>query len=185
MSTHQTPPPVIMHGALQELVDALHQQAEGQFPPAAVTKLLQELALPPAALERYTFFAPRCYTRNCIYKTPQFELLLLCWQPGQASAVHGHEGQLCWMRVVAGALTFINYTDHSNGQLLETSRAAGGAGFVDGPAYIHAVQNQTNQPALSLHLYARPFQECTVYEVDQNLSRRQALTYHSIYGKRC
>ena len=45
------------------------------------------------------------YARNLVLRTPHFELLVLCWRPGQHSTIHDHAGALNAIRVRSGELT--------------------------------------------------------------------------------
>ena len=49
------------------------------------------------------------YTRNLIDQTPLYELMAICWEVGQASSVHNHRDQNCWMAVPVGRLLVENY----------------------------------------------------------------------------
>ena len=42
----------------------------------------------------------------------------------------------------------------------------GDKGFLDGPAEIHSVENIFNEPAVSLHIYAKPFDACDIYDLE-------------------
>ena len=50
-------------------------------------------------------FARDTYARNLVCRTPFFELLVLCWRPGQESTIHDHAGALNAIRVYSGELT--------------------------------------------------------------------------------
>ena len=49
------------------------------------------------------------YTRNLIDRTALYELMAICWEVGQASSVHNHRDQNCWMAVPIGRLQVENY----------------------------------------------------------------------------
>jgi cysteine dioxygenase len=137
-------------------------------------------------LEPYIFFSDIRYTRNLIFKDPEFEVVLLCWKPGQYSAIHGHENQKCWMRVEKGELEFCEYQEEPAGIgtiLKPISTEIGKKGFVDGPAVIHKVANISHYDAISLHLYAKPFDACDIYDLSMNEKKRLSLGYNSIHGK--
>ena len=171
--------------AIQGLIEQLKQLAPRDFPSDQVFIALQEANLSLTDLDPYIFYADGRYTRNRVYKSPDFELILMCWQGGQQSCVHGHEGQKCWMSVVAGTLEFSNYQDVHDGTavvLTKTSTVVGSAGFIDGPAYIHGVRNATSERALSLHLYAHPFSQCDAYDLCTHETKKVQLCYHSIEG---
>ena len=170
---------------LEAFVKELHWLAERQFPIAKVTDFLCQTPLHPDVLDLHTFHSPMRYTRNLMYKCSQFEILLLCWGPYHASPIHGHEGEKCWMRVEEGTLHFINYAelDVHSVQLQELSAVTGSTGFVDGPAGIHMVKNPTDKRARSLHLYARPFAECDVYDIHAQERSRRQISYDTMYGR--
>ena len=128
-----------------------------------------------------------CGCKNLIYKEDDFEILLVCWKAGQVAPIHGHEGEKCWMRVESGALQICNYKLDSIKplELTMTGVIKGEAGYVDGPADIHSVENVNDEPAVSLHVYAKPFGQCDIYDLDDGIIRRLELTYDSMYKKPC
>lgn len=171
----------LYHSNLKKLIEMLQLYAQDNFPSDKVTQLLHAITLTAADLAPFTFYSNVRYTRNQIYKEQSFELILMCWQPRQKSSIHGHEGQKCWMKVIDGQLNFTDYALQKN-SLEITHEITGEAGFVDGPAYIHAVANNSTQEALSLHLYARPFNQCDIYDPQCNDTKKIHLAYHSIKG---
>src|SRR5437879_13472911 len=80
-----------------ELARRLAALPAEQFTPAGVTSFLQPVRVDTASLAPYLLFDPMHYTRNLVYECPRFELLALCWEPGQKSAIHNHAGQQCWL----------------------------------------------------------------------------------------
>ena len=174
---------VEMSPIIEEFVHHLQDLAQAQFPVSEVGPFFEKNPIPLNDLESYIFFADQRYTRNLIYKTPSFELILLCWASNQASPIHGHEGEKCWMRVELGSLTFTNYQEKDDGALELVNEEVGEQGFVDGPAIIHKVENKTKQPAISLHLYARPFKQCDVFDHASHEKTKVSLSYFSMYGQ--
>lgn len=177
---------VSLGAGLCHIIEQLHILSQRGFPSDEAKAVLGQVGLIRTELDPYIFYASNCYTRNRVYKSPAFELILMCWQPGQRSAVHGHEGQKCWMYVAEGALEFTNYRDtpEATGMSVQkVSTISGAQGFVDGPAYIHAVANVSNQAALSLHLYATPFSQCDAYDICAQTTKKVQLCYYSIDGK--
>lgn len=168
---------------LLEIVQALETLSKKSFPISDVGKFFQDISISHDTLRRYTFFQDDHYTRNLIYKTPAFELLLLCWGPGHKSRIHGHEGEKCWMRVEQGQLVFTNYQELAPAEIEQVSVVTGSIGFTDGPAIIHKVENLSNEPAMSLHLYARPFAQCDVFDQEHHEKKKVQLSYYSAYGQ--
>lgn len=165
---------------LKNFIEQLKQFSKHDFPAQETTAFFKEYNSLKTELDPYLFFKDEFYTRNLIYYSPEFELLALCWMPGQKAPAHGHEGEKCWFKVELGSLKIINY-DNNFDELIKLDDVKADQGYVDGPAYIHAVENLYDKPAISLHLYARPFHECDVYI--ENEKHRKKIDYYSKYGK--
>lgn len=52
---------------------------------------------------RVTFRADK-YARHSIARTELYDMILLCWAPGQVSPVHNHQGNSGWVRVLRGRM---------------------------------------------------------------------------------
>ncbi|MDC1038666.1 hypothetical protein OAR31_06350, partial [Candidatus Marinimicrobia bacterium] len=70
-------------------------------------------------------------------------------------------------------------------ELKMNNLVTGDKGFVDGPAEIHSVENIFNEPAVSLHIYAKPFDACDIYDLENKTVERVTLKYYSQYGELC
>ena len=66
---------------------------------------MADLQLSKPLFERHLSFSDRTYQRKLLCRTPRFDLLLLCWQPGQSSTIHDHADSLNVTRVYRGVLT--------------------------------------------------------------------------------
>lgn len=85
---------------IQDFVAALRKLPEMAFrDPAAVLKFLVDTPVQAETLDPYLCWDRQHYTRNLIDKTPLYELIAICWDIGQASSVHNHKDQNCWMAV--------------------------------------------------------------------------------------
>lgn len=169
---------------LQELGDILR---EG-FQTAAVHEYLRSTLIQPTSLEPYVSFRSDRYTRNLIHKSAEFELLAICWNIGHRAPIHGHEGERCWSRVEKGNLCFTNYREVSEFPLVLEKLSEplhGRRGHLDGPADIHEVENLSDfgEPAISLHVYARPYDWCDIYDISNGKKQRVRLAYDTTYGK--
>jgi cysteine dioxygenase len=171
-----------------------------KFPEAAfdhteqLRAFLQAAPLSPESLAPYLTWDRQHYTRNLIDKTSLYELLAICWEVGQASSVHNHRDQNCWMAVPIGRLLVENY------HVIHQDIAAGKSTIrssetiemnvshpcaVDPQEPVHRVFNprEFNQRAVSLHVYSRPFDTCVVYSADQGTCGEIQLHYTTEYGK--
>src|ERR1700726_2402890 len=171
-----------------------------KFPEAAfdrteqIFNFLQNTPVAPDTLSPYLTWDRQHYTRNLVDKTPLYELVAICWEVGQASSVHNHRDQNCWMAVPIGRLLVENFhvvhqdipagkcTIHST-EIVEMNVSQPCA--VDPLAPVHRVLNprEFNQRAVSLHVYSRPFDTCVVYSAEQGTCGEIGLHYTTEYGK--
>src|SRR2546430_14642121 len=114
--------------AIDDLVKGLKAIPDAEFTCEGVYSFLGENPVEVDSLLRYFTWKPTWYTRNLIYKDDRFEMMVICWEPGQISRIHNHSEQKCWMMVPVGKLWGQNFAvdeiDVSRGhcKLRETDR---------------------------------------------------------------
>jgi cysteine dioxygenase len=179
---------------IDAFVRGLARIGETDFTHARIDAYLRENRVDPASLTPYLLYSATHYTRNLIHRSDLFELMTICWEVGQASAIHNHAGQRCWMAVPIGHLAVQNY------DLVSVDSAAGSCEIREAnrleldpehPAHveeerpIHAVLNLPAyaQRATSLHIYSRPYQRCLVYAPDQKTYREVPLFFDTEFGR--
>jgi len=115
----------------------------------------------PAAWAVAPRFDPdeRWYHR--IAATPEHEVWLLTWLPGQHTDLHDHGGASGGFTVVSGTLT--EETVHRGA--LRARPLAPRAGRRFGPHYVHRVSNLGPDPAISVHCYAPELRSMTRYDL--------------------
>jgi len=135
-----------------------------------VNTLFRRLDLTLGEWKKYAMFeSKKNYTRNLIATDDEtFTLLLLCWNPGKESPIHDHPCDGCWLRVCQGKIQETRYEINT-----ETDRMDVTSDEVfedDAPAFIndsmgyHKVGNpSTSTPAITLHLYCPPFNQCKIW----------------------
>ena len=183
--------------SIDDFVVALRQFPEASFAGTEqIIKFLEDKPVEPDTLARYLTWDRQHYTRNLIDKTPLYELIAICWEVGQASSVHNHRDQNCWMAVPVGRLLVDNYRvisqqlDAGTCNLESADTVEMNAQHpcaVDPVEPVHRVYNprEFNQRAVSLHVYSRPFDSCVVYSAEQGTCGEIKLSYHTEYGKPC
>jgi len=181
--------------SIQALVEGLRQLPEAAFGPTErVRRFLQETPVSAESLARYLTRDRQHYTRNLLDRTPLYELMAICWEVGQASSVHNHRDQNCWMAVPIGRLQVENF--HLVHQDLQGRRCRlepsntiemniANPCAVDPADPVHRVVNppEFNQRAVSLHVYSRPFDTCVVYSPEQGTCGEIQLHFNTEYGK--
>ncbi len=161
-----------------------------------------------SSLAPYIYFDDKFYTRNMIYRDDLFEVMTICWQPGQKTAVHTHNGQLCWMIPQRGDLGVVDYKwmgcDHPEYQnvvgldclagsehtklevIREIEACAGGPVLTaDKLQTIHRLYNlsERTERAVSIHVYSRPIDSCVAFDMENQRCYRRELAYFSKYGE--
>jgi cysteine dioxygenase len=147
----------------------------------------------PESLEKYCYFSKGNYTRNLIFKNEVFECMTVCWEVGQASRIHNHREQNCWMSVPVGRLRVQNYhvddRDPSRGtcHLKPTEifdMDAAHPAYVNPIEPVHEVLNlaEFGGRAVSVHVYSKPFDTCEVYLLEKGTYSDVPLFYTSEYG---
>ena len=172
---------------MDDLIQRLKRFSENDFPVSSVSKYLKDYRLSVDDKKKYCFFKDDKYTRNLVFKNDTFEVLLLCWRPGHTAPIHGHEGEKCWARIEHGQLKFRNYHLLSKKplELKFKDKIVGRDGYLDGPADVHSVENVFDMDAVSLHVYAKPYDSCEVYDLKENKTKRIKLNYYSMFGEIC
>jgi cysteine dioxygenase len=170
-----------------------------------ISNLLTQMPLPVETLAPYLWWDFERYTRNLIYRDNHFEVMALCWLPGQRTPIHSHNGQLGWMTVVQGELVCRNFrfvraqaaseaisVACSEGgrpvevELLEstTCTADGSVTIVDRRQTTHQIENTeaSRYGSVSLHVYSKPIGSAVVFDEVKRLCARQRMEYYSTNG---
>jgi Cysteine dioxygenase type I. len=181
--------------SIQELVEQLRKKDEKAFDHVQpLRQFLQETPVDPESLAPYLNWDRQHYTRNLIDRTPLYELMAICWEVGQASSVHNHRGQNCWMAVPIGRLQVENFHlveqdlqgGHCKLEPLNTVEMNVAQPCAVDPADpVHRVVNpkEFDRRAVSLHVYSRPFDRCVVYSPEQGTCGEIQLHFTTEFGK--
>ena len=194
--------------SVEDLIEGLKRFELEAITLPRVQEYMEATRLTAEALSPYTFFKDGCYTRNLIYRDRLFEVMSICWAPGQKTTIHTHNGQLGWMTVAQGEATVHNYRyvtcDHPEYQNVVGMDCLGGATKIelermntvvsaeDAPVYcvdklhsIHQIENAdpSKYGVISLHVYSLPIDSCIQFDMEKQKCFRRELTYHSRFGK--
>lgn len=114
-------------------------------------------------------FSHNAYQRNLVHVGPAYEALVLCWKPGQQSAIHDHAGSACCVRVLSGTATETVYDVWSGRSVYPVSSRQFHEGDVCGSfdSDIHAVANRDvhGRDLVTLHIYSRPLRGMNTYAI--------------------
>lgn len=170
---------------LEHFVGSLCQRAPLERSTPEMAQLLTA-ACDSWSLNRRLLSRAGSYTRTGVYRDRHFEVLLLNWDAGAASAVHDHGGQHCWMLVLDGRLRVDDYVRLDAGErpgfaAIEPREsrvlANGECDLRQGRFDLHRVVATGGVPAISLHVYAAPLASFLVYDERAQRCRPMLGTY--------
>ncbi len=150
----------------------------------SLVDLFSRLELRDTLINEHVHFCADAYARNLVCRTPRFDMLVLCWKPGQVTTIHDHAGSLSVVRAYRGTMTsrIFEVTSRPSPDRALVRMALDekiGAGLqatvdVDG---IHQLANTSDQDLVTLHVYAPPLKELTVYYPSSGKFERVTLRY--------
>jgi len=126
---------------------------------------LKNLKINLAALKECIGYADDGYQRNVIKKSEFYELVAVCWLPGQETPIHDHVGSDCAFLIVDGISTETIYETNEEGLAYPITfrhyqpREVCAAEEPD----IHRVSNDTNSELVNLHIYTPPLHAYNIY----------------------
>lgn len=174
-STKKTQKPL---ETISELIQVLDEEERTRY-----TTILKSMQLPISEFEKYATWSDTCYTRNCIVENENFELILICWEKEQITAIHDHGGEECWVYFVEGAFREHVYTQNEKGKLdsiKTTDTKPGDVAYMIDFMGFHSLENRSSKRSMSLHLYANPIKNCNVYDSKEKEFIRKELSYDNV-----
>jgi cysteine dioxygenase len=108
-------------------------------------------------LSGYRRFQDECYARNTVLLNGQCELVVICWQPGQMSAIHDHGSSYCLYLVIEGTMVEERYRlkDGKPEKTDERSFKRGDITIAAGDS-VHRINNRTGKDLVTVHIYSPP-----------------------------
>jgi cysteine dioxygenase len=194
--------------SIDDFIDRLRSFEQSLITRDRVLDLCSSVNITDSSLDPYVFFDDKFYTRNLIYRDDMFEVMTICWQPGQKTAVHTHNGQLCWMITQRGNLAVVDYkwlgcdhpeyqnvvgidcvagSEHTKLEVIREVEASAGGPVVtaDKLQTIHRLYNLSadTERAISIHVYSRPIDSCVAFDMENQRCYRRRLGYFSKHGE--
>ncbi len=129
------------------------------------------------ALTPYCSWNAQHYTRNCIARSSCYELLVMCWEPGQQTQIHDYNTNLGWILIMQGELTEALFHKPSGEQQLVSQAnntiKTGQFVYLNDGIGLHQFTNTSHGRTISLHLYAYPITSWNVYNEKLGLMESQ------------
>jgi cysteine dioxygenase len=129
--------------------------------------ILERAQVPSEHFLRLCTWNTKHYTRNCIARTADFELLLICYEPGQSTSIHDYNTEEAWVHPILGSVVEERFEPPDHGGLRKISSAklvTDSFSYLHNGRSIHRYINNTEERAATLNLYARPLIKWKVYD---------------------
>ena len=187
---------------LDDYLRGLKELSEGLVTKKALCEFLTKFEPRREDLDPFVNWNPSRHTRNLMFKNAKIEVMLICWNVGNITPLHTHNGQLGWMVMVEGKLKVENYhlvqcnkpenqqvvgidciagATEIEMELIDTELAVPGGPLntVDKTQTIHRIINaeEWNEPAMSIHIYSLPIESCVVFDLENQRCARRDLEY--------
>tara|TARA_R110002096_G_scaffold135456_2_gene287114 strand:+ start:9110 stop:9604 length:495 start_codon:yes stop_codon:yes gene_type:complete len=154
--------------------------------PEDFQNLAEHIKIEKQELEKYLHWDSGHYTRNCIRRTDEFELIALCWEAKQETPIHCHGGEECWVYVVDGELEEFKYDKSNFDSEKEKTKMSLGEyqiSYMEDSQGYHSLSNLSDNKAISLHLYHKPIQSCRVYNKEDKSFNWVEMSDYSFEGR--
>lgn len=165
--------------SLSELIGALDAAT-----PESYFELLRRTAIRPEELEKYAYWSDEQYGRICLSRSEDYELVLTCWESGQASSVHDYQASLAWIHPLRGQLREERFVKGDAGLVIvaKTHLCDEDFSFMDEAIGIHRYTNVSTERAMSLHLFAPAVNSWNVYDTDTGDSEERVPRFDRNYA---
>ena len=161
--------------SVEDLVDILNSRPLSEY-----AKIFKRIRFEKDDLASFSTWEKGDYTRNCLVRTPSYELILLCWDTDAETPIHGHGGKNCWVYQVQGTVEEIRFKEVEGDNLEEDQRILLNPGkltYMNDRMGYHVLRNHSDQRAMTLHIYAEPIDRCKVYNESKDRFEVQEMSY--------
>ena len=103
-----------------------------------------------------------CYKRTLVKRNDLIEIIVIGWNIKQKSPIHDHPENGCLVKILKGSLTESTFDDKL--KLIKSQKLEkNGISYQESNKILHKIENLTNNPAFSLHIYSPPNHKTKYY----------------------
>ena len=126
---------------------------------------LKSIEVNLAALKGCIGYADDGYQRNVVKNSEFYELVAICWTPGQETPIHDHVGSDCAFLIVDGVSPETIYETNEEGLAypINVRHYQPGEVCAAEEPDIHRGSNDTNSELVNLHIYTPPLHAYNIY----------------------
>ncbi|MBD3638188.1 MAG: cysteine dioxygenase family protein [Crocinitomicaceae bacterium] len=161
---------------VEQLIRAL-EMCSGDF---CVIEIMKHTDIPAEEFENYYSWNDNQYTRNRIAKTDKYEVLLVCWERGQASEIHDFDAEEAWIHPISGQLKEERYIRSKDGrELIKVSSLSLGKNDFSymRDVNIHRYTNTYGARTVSLVIFSPEVKQLNVYNKETGESVTKNVWY--------
>ena len=166
---------------LQTLDDFITALSEGER--TTYNHIIHSIKFQASDFEEHSSWSNDCYTRNCIVENEKYELILICWCEGHETPIHDHGGEECWVKVIDGEFKETIYKQNETGELTPVKSSVSKPNdvtYMKDFMGFHRLKNIANKRSMSLHLYAKPIRNCSVFDEKSKIFINRVLGYDTV-----
>jgi 3-mercaptopropionate dioxygenase len=121
------------------------------------------------------------YARRLLHACDRYAIVVMVWAPGQGTPIHDHDDKWCVECVYQGNIQVTSYdlVGSSNDELVgfckqhQICAGRGEAGSLIPPFDYHVIKNETQDLAVTIHVYGGEMDSCNIFtHVDGDRFRR-------------
>lgn len=103
--------------------------------------------------KKYIRFDTQTYARNYVVNSELFDILILCWSPGQKTPMHWHPKDGCFVKILEWSIreTIYNWEKQV---LKKNIHTAWDIMYNHDSIWYHVLENPNDTGTISLHIYS-------------------------------
>ena len=146
---------------------------EEQVPLPYLVDRLRGVPLKCSDVAEYVSFGEAFYRRNLLYEGNAFRALILCWSSGQRSPIHNHSGSHCFVKIIKGTATEIQFAQSGCGLLfpnrIRELREDESCTCRDLEMHQMGNLQPDGQDLVTLHVYSPPLQHMELFSLNESV----------------
>lgn len=107
------------------------------------------------------------YGRKLVAKNELFDMYVITWDAGQSSKVHDHAENGCVYKVLSNHLCEEVYNKDLSLKSVKCLHEKE-CGYINNNIGYHRIANETDKPAISLHIYSPPDYKANLFHVEEH-----------------
>jgi hypothetical protein len=103
------------------------------------------------------------YYKKRIFSCAKYEIFLIFWNKKAKAKIHDHAENGCLMKILQGSLKEINYEPDNISLINSKIMNENDVSYIDNSLRYHAVENNSDMMAVSMHIYSPPDSKTLYY----------------------